>query len=131
MNIYYDDGSIRTGKFDMFYSNVHIIRLAEMYLTRAEANFREGTSVGDTPENDINTIRARVGLPAYDAADLTLDLILIERNHELAFEGLTLGDKKRTETSVGPLPWNSPKLIFPIPDRERKVNPSLTQNEGY
>ena len=131
LNIYYDDGSIRTGKFDMFYSAVHIIRLAEMYLTRAEANFREGTAVGDTPENDINTIRARVGLPAYDAADLTLDLILIERNHELAFEGLTLGDKKRTETAVGPLAWNSPKLIFPIPDRERKVNPNLTQNEGY
>jgi len=131
LNIYYDDGSIRTGKFDMFYSAVHIIRLAEMYLTRAEANFREGTAVGDTPENDINTLRARVNLPAYVAADLTLDLILTERNHELAFEGLTLGDKKRTEISVGPLPWNSPKLIFPIPDRERKVNPNLTQNEGY
>ena len=131
LDAYYDDGSIRTAKFDMFYSNVHIIRLAEMYLTRAEANFREGTAVGDTPENDINVIRARVGLAPYDAADLTLDLILTERNHEMAFEGLTLGDKKRTETSVGPLAWNSPKLIFPIPDRERKVNPNLTQNEGY
>ena len=131
LNIYYDDGSIRTGKFDMFYSAVHIIRLAEMYLTRAEANFREGTTVGATPVEDINTIRERVNLPDYDAADLTLDLFLTERNHELAFEGLTLGDKKRTETSVGPLAWNSPKLIFPIPDRERKVNPNLTQNEGY
>ena len=131
LNMYYDDGSIRTGKFDMFYSAVHIIRLAEMYLTRAEANFREGTEVGAAPVDDINTIRERVNLPDYDAADLTLDLILTERNHELAFEGQTLSDKKRTQTDVGSIPWNSPKLIFPIPDRERKVNPNLTQNEGY
>jgi len=132
LNIYYDDGgSLRTGKFDMVYSSVHIIRLAEMYLTRAEANFRLGTAVGDDPVNDINIIRERADLPDYDAADLTLDLILLERNHELAFEGFALADKKRTETSVGPLAWNSPKLVFPIPDRERKVNPNLTQNEGY
>lgn len=131
LNIYYDDGALRTGKFDMFYAAVHIIRLAEMYLTRAEANFRLGTAVGDTPANDMNIVRARVNLPPYSDADLTLDLILTERNHELAFEGLTLGDKKRTETAVGPLPWNSPRLVFPIPDRERKVNPNLTQNEGY
>jgi starch-binding outer membrane protein, SusD/RagB family len=86
---------------------------------------------GDTPVNDINKIRARVNLSPYNAGNLTLDLILQERNHELAFEGLTLGDKKRTETSVGSIAWNSPKLTFPIPDRERKVNPNLTQNEGY
>lgn len=131
LSIYYDDGSYRTGKFDMVYSAVHIIRLAEMYLTRAEANFREGTAIGDEPVNDINTIRARVNLDPYDAADLTLDLILLERYLELAFEGFTLNDVKRNEGTVGPLNWDSPKLVFPIPDRERKVNPNLTQNEGY
>ena len=31
------------------YGNVPIVRLAEMYLTRAEANFRLGTSVGADP----------------------------------------------------------------------------------
>ena len=129
--IYYDDGSIRTGKFDMVYSAVHIIRLAEMYLTRAEANFRLNTAVGKTPVEDINTIRRRVNLPDYDAADLTLEKILKERKLELAFEGFTLNDIKRTQGAVGPLPWNSPKLVFPIPDRERKVNPNLTQNPGY
>lgn len=131
LSIYYDDGSIRTGKFDMVYSAVHIIRLAEMYLTRAEANFRLGTAVGAEPVDDINTIRERVNLPLYDAADLTLALILKERKLELAFEGFTLNDIKRTQGSVGPLSWNSPKLVFPIPDRERKVNPNLTQNPGY
>lgn len=131
LSIYYDDGGIRSGKFDMVYSAVRLIRLAEMYLTRAEANFRQGSSIGDTPVNDINEIRARVNLTPYAAADLTLPLILKERKLELAFEGFTLADIKRTQTSVGPLSWNSPKLVFPIPDRERKVNPSLTQNDGY
>lgn len=131
LSIYYDDGSIRTGKFDMVNSAVHIIRLAEMYLTRAEANFRLGTAVGDMALNDINTIRGRVNLNPYASADLTLDLILKERKLELAFEGFTLGDIKRTQGLVGNLSWNSPRLVFPIPDRERKVNPNLTQNEGY
>lgn len=131
--IFYDDGSgsIRTGKFDMVYGNVHIIRLAEMYLTRAEANFRQGTSVGTAPVNDINTIRRRAGLPDYSAAELTLAKILLERKLELSFEGHTLHDVKRTQGSVGALAWNSPKLVLPIPDRERKINPNLTQNAGY
>jgi hypothetical protein len=131
LSIYYDDGSIRVGKFDMVYSSVHIIRLAEMYLTRAEANFRLGTSVGATPLSDINTIRDRVNLARYTAVTLTLAKIILERKLELAFEGFTLNDIKRTQGTVGAIPWNSPKLVFPIPDRERKVNPNLTQNEGY
>ena len=102
-----------------------------MYLIRAEANFRQGTAVGDEPVNDINLIRNRVNLPSYTAGELTLDKILNERRLELAFEGFALDDLKRLKGSVGNLPWNSPKLIFPIPKREIVVNPNLTQNEGY
>ncbi|HEX2607850.1 MAG TPA: RagB/SusD family nutrient uptake outer membrane protein [Flavisolibacter sp.] len=132
LNLFYDDGGVyRTGKFDMLYGNVPIIRLAEMYLIRAEANFRLGTSVGATPVSDINTIRARVGLDPYTAGTLTLANILRERKLELAFEGQALHDIKRLQGSVGPLPWNSPKLVLPIPSRERTVNSNLTQNEGY
>jgi hypothetical protein len=132
-NIYYEDGGIRSGKFDMVYSPVRLIRLAEMYLTRAEANFRisSTSSIGDSPVNDINKVRDRAGLAGYTSGNLTLPLILKERRLELAFEGFTLHDIKRTQGSVGSLPWNSPKLVFPIPDRERKVNTNLTQNEGY
>lgn len=130
--MFYDDGgSVRTGKFDMVYSNVHIIRLAEMYLTRAEANFRLGTAVGAAPMDDINRIRNRVALPSYTAAEVTLARILKERKLELAFEGLNLHDAKRTQRNIGILPWDSPKLVFPIPERERKVNKNLTQNDGY
>ena len=132
LNLFYNDnGSIYTGKFEELYGNVHTIRVAEMYLIRAESNFRMGTAVGDAPANDINRIRARVNLAPIPAGSLTLDQILLERKLELAFEGFSLDDVKRLHLSVGTLPWNSPKLIFPIPKREIIVNSNLTQNQGY
>ncbi len=126
---YNDAGSIYTGKFEQLYGNVHVIRFAEMLLVGAESNFRLGSAVGDSAVNDINKIRARANLPLYTS--LTLDLILKERKLELAFEGFSLDDIKRLQGTAGTLPWNSPKLIFPIPKRELIVNPNLTQNQGY
>ena len=137
LNLFYDDGqgSIYSTKFDNLYGNVHIIRLAEMYLIRAEANNRLSTSVGATPQADVNTIRNRTGLASLTT--VTIDDILKERKIELSFEGFTLHDIKRLGVSTGfftgggGLPFTSPKLIFPIPKRDRIVNPKLTQNEGY
>jgi len=128
---YTSGGSLFTGKNSYLYSNVHIIRLAEMYLTRAEANFRLGTAVGDSPLNDINVIRTRAKLTALTAPQLDLPAILKERHLELAFEGQAIHDIKRTQGTVGALPWNSPKLIYPIPSLDRTANPNLTQNAGY
>lgn len=127
LNLFYDDE--RTGKWMNQFGNVNVIRLAEMYLTRAEANFREGTAIGDEPLNDINVIRDRARLSPL--ASLTLDEILLERRLELAFEGHLIHDLKRTQSDVGDLPFNSPKLIFPIPLREMNINPDLGQNDGY
>ncbi|MDB5230492.1 MAG: outer membrane protein nutrient binding [Chitinophagaceae bacterium] len=124
-------GSVYTLKHNSRYANVRVIRLAEMYLIRAESNFRLVTTVGDTPLNDINKIRTRSGLPALTSAGLDLNKILMERKLELAFEGQTLHDIKRLQGNVGLLPWNSPKLIFPIPERETIANANLVQNEGY
>lgn len=124
-------GSVYTLKHNSRYANIRVIRLAEMYLIRAESNFRLGTAVGDTPLNDVNKIRNRSGLPSLTAVQLDLNAILKERKLELAFEGQTLHDIKRLQGSVGVLPWNSPKLIFPIPERETIANPNLVQNEGY
>ncbi len=130
LDVFYDDnGSIFCGKYENAYGNVHVSRLAEMYLIRAEGNFRLGTSVGATPLADINTIRGRAGIPALVTVNLAQ--ILKERKIELSFEGFTLHDVKRLQGTVGTLSWNSPKLIYPIPDREIKVNNKLTQNEGY
>jgi len=119
------------------FGHVPVIRLAEMYLTRAEANFRLGTTVGATPAADIKRIRDRVALPEIPAASLTLANILLERDLELAFEGHYLHDRKRLREPMpgssftnGPA-WNSPRLVMPIPQREMDVNKNLVQNEGY
>jgi starch-binding outer membrane protein, SusD/RagB family len=118
------------------YGHVPVIRLAEMYLTRAEANFRLGTSLGDSPLNDINAIRDRAGLAALSSI-ASVNEILNERRFELAFEGHLLHDLKRTRSTAagsnntnGPT-WDSQRLIFPIPQREMDVNVNLIQNEIY
>lgn len=118
-----------TTKFDNAYGNVHISRLAEMYLIRAESNFRLGSAVGASALDDVNIIRNRAGLPSLLV--VTLDNILKERKLELAFEGFALHDAKRLQKNVGALPFTSTKLIYPIPDREIRVNSSLVQNAGY
>ncbi|WKZ59953.1 MAG: RagB/SusD family nutrient uptake outer membrane protein [Cyclobacteriaceae bacterium] len=127
-------GETRSGKWTNQFGNVKVIRLAEMYLTRAECNQRLGTSVGATPAEDIDdVIRDRVGLPPIGT--ITLADILLERKLELAHEGERLHDAKRLQESIveGALvfPYDSDKLIFPIPQRDINVNPNLIQNSGY
>jgi starch-binding outer membrane protein, SusD/RagB family len=130
-NLFYqgDNGGIYTLKWVNQYGNVKVVRLAEMYLTRAEANFRNNSSIGATPLSDINLIRSRAGLKPLTS--LTLANILRERRLELAFEGQLIHDLKRTKRSVGALPFDSPKLVFPIPRREIDANSNLQQNAGY
>ncbi|MDO9373971.1 MAG: RagB/SusD family nutrient uptake outer membrane protein [Ferruginibacter sp.] len=132
-DLFYDDGgSIYSGKNENTYGNVRVIRLAEMYLIRAEANFRLLPAApigGVTPLADINRIRERANL--LPLALVTLPIILKERKLELAFEGFTLHDAKRLQQNVGTIAWNSPKLVYPIPDREVRVNANLEQNPGY
>lgn len=118
------------------FGHVPVIRLAEMYLTRAEANYRLATSTGATPLADVNVIRNRAGLPSL-LAITSVNEIIKERNLELAFEGHYLHDLKRLRLSTagssganGPA-WNSPRLVMPIPQREMDVNKNLVQNEGY
>jgi starch-binding outer membrane protein, SusD/RagB family len=73
--------------------NIPLIRLAEMYLTRAEASYHAG---GDALA-DINIIRARVKLDPKTglAGPALLKQIYKERRLELAFEGLRLFDIRR------------------------------------
>ncbi|MCH6235193.1 RagB/SusD family nutrient uptake outer membrane protein [Cognataquiflexum rubidum] len=128
-------GELRTAKWRDQFKNVKVIRLTEMYLTRAEANFRENTAIGATPLVDINRIRARVILPAKTS--LTLGEILKERRLELAHEGHIIHDVKRVRGSINDntgsdvFPFDSPRMVFPIPQREMDANPNLVQNPGY
>ena len=125
----YEDGGTFTSKYTNQFAIVPIIRLAEMHLIRAEANVRGGTSIGDTPLNDLNALRTRANAPALTTA--TLEDVLMERRLELAFEGHRLHDIKRTQGDVGTLAYNANALVFPIPQREINANPNLAQNPGY
>jgi hypothetical protein len=122
-------GNYYTQKHLDRFGNVPVIRLAEMYLTRAESNFRNSTAVGATPLADIHLIRQRAGLAPLTT--VTLDDITKERYLELAFEGHNLQEAKRLQKNVGTTEWNSSKLLLPIPQREMDVNKNLVQNAGY
>ena len=106
-----------------------MIRLAEMYFTRAECNVRLNSSTGATPLDDVNATRTRAGLPALTA--VTLAAVLTERKLELAFEGNQLYDVKRNKLSVGGKAYNDNALVLPIPQREIDTNKNLVQNAGY
>ncbi|HLM67032.1 MAG TPA: RagB/SusD family nutrient uptake outer membrane protein [Longimicrobium sp.] len=117
--------------------NVPVIRLAEMYLIRAEANWRLGADPA-TVRADINVVRARSELAPLDATVATStqlrDAILAERRAEFAFEGHRLFDLRRilgdAETATR-LQIEQFRLVFPVPQRELDANPALTQTPGY
>lgn len=109
--------------------NIPVVRLAEMYLTRAEGNFEAGTAHGSSPLEDINVIRNRAGLGDLTVVDQ--NAIRNERRMELAYEGFALHDIRRWNQSVGALPYNDASLVLPIPEREIDVNPEMEQNPGY
>lgn len=128
----YEGNGAKTGLFTRkwynYFDNIPVVRLTELYLTRAECNSRLGTSTGDSPLNDINKLRTRAGIDALSS--VTLADILTERDKELAFEGYKIHDLKRTKRNVGTYAYNADELVFPIPYREISVNPALKQNEG-
>jgi hypothetical protein len=118
-----------SNKWRDFYGTIPVIRLAEMYLTRAEANLRGGTTIGDTPLNDVNTVRTRS--KAAPLTTVTADDVVNERRLELCFEGDDYWTNKRLKLNLGQLAYNADKAVFPIPLRELQVNPLLKQNKGY
>lgn len=124
------------------------LRLAEMYLNRAEANAKLGNS--ELAIADVNLIRNRAGLSGdalYSVDDLkgkssVFQVVLEERRLELAFEGQRPGDLFRNNLPLvraypglhGTDNFNfrveptDPRVVFYIPEREININPNLTQN---
>ncbi len=87
-----------------FGNNFHVIRLAEMYLTYAEAAIESGTNTALALDY-INKVRNRAG--HISATSLTRELVRRERRVELAFEGLRYFDIARWDLGAqvmnGPL----------------------------
>ena len=69
------------------------IRLAEMYLIIAEAEFELGRP-GPAAEA-LNATRGRAGITLVDAGSITLEKLRNERKNELAFEGFRYWDLRR------------------------------------
>lgn len=134
---YYEGVGSRPGhtycsKWKAYSQNLPVVRLVEMYLTRAECNVRLTSAVGASPAEDIEQVinPVRVNLPVI--ANPSLEQILTARGQELAFEGLRIHDVKRLHQATGTHNWNADKLVFPIPQREVDATDGvISQNPGY
>ncbi|GAB3574968.1 RagB/SusD family nutrient uptake outer membrane protein [Spirosoma luteolum] len=113
----------------------YLIRLAELYLIRAEARGRQGKT--DLALADLNAVRSRAGLTALTSDTTpTTDALLLaiesERRLEFAFETDRWFDLIRTGRAGAVLGITDPrKYLFPIPTSELLADKALTQNPGY
>jgi starch-binding outer membrane protein, SusD/RagB family len=109
-----------------------VIRLAEMYLIKAEALAYTNGDVGIIQDN-INMIRSRAGLESTPAA--TYDELKLaienERRLEFAFEGHRWFDLVRTKRATTLLGIDEDYTLFPIPLSEMTTNKAMKQNPGY
>jgi starch-binding outer membrane protein, SusD/RagB family len=120
-------------------ADIVIIRLADIYMMRAEAKLRKNDAAGALA--DVNAVRAsrtaRIVPPAL--ASMTLDILYRERGFEFYWEMLRRTDMIRFGKYEGT--WtektdnNKLKRLFPIPQRAidgASASPGyLVQNEGY
>jgi hypothetical protein len=118
----------------------HVIRLAEIILTKAEVLARQGQLA--LAVDEYNRVRARAGLTphvlgvtvANDQAAV-LAAIWNERRLEFALEGERFAELVRTGrflTVMGLTADRAFQSRYPIPQNERDVtNNQLTQNPGY
>jgi starch-binding outer membrane protein, SusD/RagB family len=116
-----------------------LFRLADIYLTKVEANWRKaGAPASYTVAADLtdfNRTRVRAGLTP--ATSITAASLLAERGKEMFAEAWRRQDLIRFgiyttaygkfKTSTDP----ATETIFPIPDPQIQANSSLKQNPGY
>lgn len=101
-----------------------IIRLAEVYLTKAEAlAFQSVIAIDDAALSDYNRVRTRAGLSALIASDFLFgvalyDSILVERRREFLYEGILLHDMKRRGETLNGNPSTGTEFLLPIPQSE-------------
>lgn len=130
--------------------NYPVLRLAEMYLIRAEAKIRSTTKKDlQGAARDIMTIRSRATKSGHEKEmevtekDMTVDFILDERGRELAGEFQRWFDLKRLGKLVDHIKLYNPDAagnikdfhkVRPIPQTQFDGMPDWTtlgQNDGY
>ena len=123
------------------------IRIAEMYLIRAEAYAEKGGNDANAM-SDLNTLRA-ARIDGYTDESLIgnslKEAIWKERTKELCFEGHRFFDLKRKGlgftrvpqeySNPGPDAYNAassdPRWVWPIPQAELNANSNIEPNPGY
>ena len=117
--------------------NIRVLRLAEIYLIRAEAANELGNS--SVALSSLNMVRNRVNLADVTTTnqnDLRL-AIWKERRLELAFEHDRWFDLNRTGQAEAAMTANGKQYVtgrhelFPIPNDQLIQTPEMTQNPGY
>jgi len=120
--------------------NLPVIRIAEVYLTRAEAMATPGSPVFNETAAlaDLNTIATNRGLTAFTLSGSALyEEVLNQRRLELAFEGHRFFDLKRLGRDLNKAPHYLPvaftdiRILAPLPTSEIDGNKNMVQNAGY
>lgn len=110
----------------------YLIRIAELYLIRAEA--RANLEKPIEAKQDLDAVRDRAGLIPSSAATKA-DLLLAienERRVEFVFEPHRWYDLIRTGRAGTVLNLTDPKrYVLPIPANELTIDPALEPNDGY
>ena len=124
-------------------TDVPLMRLAEAYLTFAEATVRQNGGAAAEATEAINTLRKRAN--AKTETSYTLDHILDEWSREFAFEGRRRSDLIRFGKFGGNTnyvwQWKGGVKdgtsfgkhlnLYPIPENDLNVNNNLVQHPGY
>jgi hypothetical protein len=143
----FDDPTRTTATVTESSRDANILRLGDIYLIAAEAQFRNNKP--DSAAYYINQIRTRAALPGRSAAmqitasQVSLDFILDERARELAGEQVRWFDLKRTGKLLDRVRADNPDaapnirdfhVLRPIPqsDLDAVTNKAdFQQNPGY
>ncbi|MDY3979167.1 MAG: RagB/SusD family nutrient uptake outer membrane protein [Tidjanibacter sp.] len=132
---YQTDGLLSSDQVSMD-NDFALFRYADVVLMWVEAKLRQGQGAATLSNADFRKIRTRAGLQPFTAAELTLDNLLLERGHELAWEGWRRQDLIRYGKYLDKW-WAKPEVsssyakLYPIPSERLSVNPNLQQNDGY
>ncbi len=122
------------------FKEFYLMRLAETYLLRAEANLLKGDK--QKAADDINAVRSRAKAKSIAASEVSLDYILDERGRELIIEEprrLTLSRMGKLVERVKKYNFRNATnieekhVLFPIPQSfiDANFGAKIDQNPGY